>query len=80
LIEIDCLSIGDGDAQRGLLDAGVVAVEGLDLRRVEPRPYELFCLPLKVVGADSVRRVVAVRWARRSRPPRGAGHPELGSP
>ena len=52
LIGIDYLSIGDQDAHRALLDAGVVAVEGLDLRAVEPGWYELICLPLKVVGSD----------------------------
>jgi arylformamidase len=52
LIGIDYLSIGDQDAHRALLGAGVVAVEGLDLRDVEPGRYELMCLPLKVVGAD----------------------------
>jgi arylformamidase len=35
-----------------LLNAGVVIVEGLDLRRVQPGDYTLWCLPLKVVGAD----------------------------
>ena len=31
---------------------GIVIVEGLDLRRVAPGDYTLWCLPLKVVGAD----------------------------
>jgi arylformamidase len=35
-----------------LLESSVVAVEGLDLRRVAPGWYELMCLPLRVVGAD----------------------------
>ena len=35
-----------------LPDAGVVALEGLDLRAVEPGWYELLCLPLKVVASD----------------------------
>jgi len=52
LIGIDYLSIGDAEAHRTLLEAGVVAVEGLDLRAVDPGWYELLCLPLKVVGAD----------------------------
>jgi arylformamidase len=52
LIGIDYLSIGDQDAHRVLLGAGVVAVEGLDLRHVEPGWYELLCLPLNVVGSD----------------------------
>jgi arylformamidase len=52
LIGIDYLSIGDQEAHRVLLDAGITAVEGLDLRSVEPGWYELICLPLKIVGAD----------------------------
>jgi len=27
-------------------------VEGLDLRAAEPGPYQLVCLPLKLVGSD----------------------------
>jgi arylformamidase len=52
LVGIDYLSIGDEAAHRTLLAAGVVPVEGLDLRGVEPGGYELVCLPLRVVGAD----------------------------
>lgn len=36
-----------------LLGAGVVAVEGLDLRAVPPGAYTLLCLPLKLQGADA---------------------------
>jgi arylformamidase len=52
LVGIDYLSIGDEDAHRVLLAAGVVAIEGLDLRGVEPGEYELVCAPLKLVGSD----------------------------
>jgi arylformamidase len=52
LVGIDYLSIGDEAAHRTLLAAGIVPVEGLDLRGVEPGGYELVCLPLRVVGAD----------------------------
>jgi arylformamidase len=51
-IGIDYLSIGDREAHRELLGAGVVPVEGLDLREIEPGPYTLICLPLDVVGSD----------------------------
>jgi arylformamidase len=37
---------------RILLAAGVVVLEGLDLRAVTPGPYELLCLPLRIVGSD----------------------------
>jgi RpiB/LacA/LacB family sugar-phosphate isomerase len=52
LVGIDYLSIGDEDAHRDLLGAGVTALEGLDLRGVEPGHYELVCLPLRVEGSD----------------------------
>jgi arylformamidase len=52
LLGIDYLSIGNADAHRILLSAGVVCVEGLDLRGIEPGSYRLVCLPLKLVGSD----------------------------
>ncbi len=52
LLGIDYLSIGDAEAHRVLLSAGVVCVEGLDLRGIAPGSYELVCLPLKLVGSD----------------------------
>ena len=52
LIGIDYLSIGDVEAHQELLGAGIVALEGLDLREVEPGSYELVCLPLRLEGSD----------------------------
>jgi arylformamidase len=52
LVGVDYLSVGDEAAHHALLEGGVVPVEGLDLRGVEPGRYELICLPLRVVGAD----------------------------
>jgi arylformamidase len=52
LVGVDYLSVGDEEAHLTLLGAGVVAVEGLDLRGVEPGSYELHCLPLRLVGSD----------------------------
>jgi arylformamidase len=62
LVGVDYLSIGDEEAHNILLGAGVVPVEGLDLRGVEPGSYELICLPLRVVGADGApARAVLIR-------------------
>lgn len=62
LVGVDYLSVGDEAAHHALLEAGVVPVEGLDLRGVEPGPYELVCLPLRVVGADGApARAVLLR-------------------
>ena len=35
-----------------LLGAGVVIIEGLDLRAIAPGTYELVCAPLKIGGGD----------------------------
>ena len=35
-----------------LLEAGILIIEGLDLSGIEPGPYRLLCLPLKIGGSD----------------------------
>jgi arylformamidase len=57
LVGIDYLSIEQfrspgHEVHKTLLGAGVVIVEGLDLRPVSPGAYRIACGPLKVVGAD----------------------------
>jgi arylformamidase len=57
LVGIDYLSIErfgapNHEVHKTLLEAGVVIVEGLDLRQIEPGPYFMVCAPLNVVGAD----------------------------
>ena len=71
LVGIDYLSIEafhskDYSVHHLLLEAGVVIVEGLDLRRMTPGDYDLWCLPLKVVGADGApcRAVLSSRRKR----------------
>lgn len=62
LIGIDYLSIGDVEAHQELLRAGIVALEGLDLRAVEPGVYELICLPIRLEGSDGAPcRAILVR-------------------
>jgi arylformamidase len=62
LVGIDYLTIGDEDAHRALLGAGVVALESLDLRGVDPGEYELICAPLKLVDSDGApARALLVR-------------------
>ena len=62
VIGIDYLSIGDQEAHRELLSAGVIPLEGLDLREIEPGAYELICLPLRLEGSDGApARAVLVR-------------------
>jgi arylformamidase len=61
LVGIDYLTLGDENAHRALLEAGLVAIEGLDLRNVEPGEYELICAPLKLVGSDGAPARVLLR-------------------
>jgi arylformamidase len=60
LVGIDYLSVGDEDAHRGLLGAGIVAVEGLDLRSVEPGEYQLVCLPLRLGSDGAPARAILI--------------------
>ena len=57
LIGIDYLSIEPYDedghpAHLTLLGNDVLIIEGLDLRQVEPGPYHLTCLPLRLLRGD----------------------------
>lgn len=57
LVGIDYLSIQmfedpEAPTHRILLEAGVIIVEGLNLRNVRPGSYRLICLPLKLAGSD----------------------------
>lgn len=56
LVGLDYLSIAPYKMSRPtherLLKAGVIPVEGLDLRDVNPGFYQLICLPLKLAGSD----------------------------
>jgi arylformamidase len=62
LVGVDYLSVGDDEVHHALLGAGVVPVEGLDLRGVEPGQYELECLPLRLVGSDGApARAILIR-------------------
>ena len=44
-----------------LLGGGTIVIEGLNLRDVEPGPYEMYCLPLRVVGSDGAPARVVLR-------------------
>jgi arylformamidase len=56
LVGIDYLSISSYSdlmpPHQTLLGAGVIVVEGLDLRGIAPGAYQLACLPLKLVDCD----------------------------
>jgi len=48
-------------AHHVLLGAGTIVIEGLDLRDVEPGVYDMFCLPLRIVGSDGAPARVVLR-------------------
>jgi arylformamidase len=49
---VDELTCKDMTRHRLMLAAGRLILESLDLRGVEPGPYELIALPLRLRGAD----------------------------
>ncbi|NOX38035.1 MAG: cyclase family protein [Calditrichaeota bacterium] len=66
LVGIDYLSVDlyanqNLDAHKILLRNAVVVVEGLNLLSVPPGIYELFCLPLNIVGVDGAPARVILR-------------------
>jgi arylformamidase len=66
LLGIDYLSIEvfrtpGAPAHHTLLAAGVIIVEGLNLAEVESGVYEMFCLPLRLVGSDGAPARVILR-------------------
>ena len=67
VVGVDYLSVEEfkkpgAPAHRALLSQGVVIIEGLNLSDAEPGMYELYCLPLRVAGADGApARVVLKR-------------------
>jgi arylformamidase len=48
-------------AHHVLLGGGTIVIEGLNLRDVEPGVYEMFCLPLRIVGAEGAPARVVLR-------------------
>ena len=66
LIGIDYLSVApykqSVPTHRILLEAGMVILEGVDLSAIQPGNYNLFCLPLKLVGSDGApARAILIR-------------------
>lgn len=66
VVGVDYLSVEQfkkpgAPAHRALLSASTVIIEGLNLSEAEPGMYELYCLPLRVVGADGAPARVVLR-------------------
>jgi arylformamidase len=66
VLGVDYLSVEEfkkpgAPAHHVLLGGGAIVIEGLNLRDVEPGVYEMFCLPLRIVGADGAPARVVLR-------------------
>lgn len=67
LVGVDYLSVEEfkkpgAPAHRALLSHSVIIIEGLNLSEIEPGLCELYCLPLRIAGADGApARVVLKR-------------------
>jgi arylformamidase len=67
LVGIDYLSIelfddAANETHRTLLGNDVLVIEGLNLAGIEPGPYQLICLPLRLAAGDGApARVVLIR-------------------
>jgi len=66
VVGVDYLSVEEfrkpgAPAHRLLLGAGTIVIEGLNLRDVEPGIYDMYCLPLRVVGSDGAPARVVLR-------------------
>jgi len=66
VLGVDYLSVEEfkkpgAPAHHVLLGGGTIVIEGLNLRDVEPGVYEMFCLPLRIVGADGAPARVVLR-------------------
>ena len=66
VVGVDYLSVEEfkrpgAPAHHILLGGGTIVIEGLNLRDVEPGTYEMFCLPLRVIGSDGAPARVVLR-------------------
>ncbi len=66
VVGVDYLSVEEfrkpgAPAHHVLLGAGTIVIEGLNLADVAPGHYDMFCLPLRIVGADGAPARVILR-------------------
>lgn len=52
LLGVEGLTAGDDEVHRGLLGAGCIILENIELSAVPAGDYTLMCLPLRVLGAE----------------------------
>jgi arylformamidase len=62
-LSVEVFKTPGAPAHHVLLGGGVIVIEGLNLRDVEPGTYDMLCLPLRIVGADGAPARVVLRAA-----------------
>ena len=60
-LSVELFKTPGAPAHHVLLGAGTIVIEGLNLRGVAPGVYDMFCLPLRVVGSDGAPARVVLR-------------------
>jgi arylformamidase len=60
-LSVEVFKTPGAPAHHILLGGGVIVIEGLNLRHVDPGMYEMMCLPLPVVGCDGAPARVVLR-------------------
>jgi arylformamidase len=60
-LSVEAFKTPGAPAHHVLLGAGAIVIEGLNLRDVDPGIYEMFCLPLAIVGSDGAPARVVLR-------------------
>src|ERR1051326_7597143 len=61
-LSVEVFKAPGAPAHHVLLGGGTIVIEGLNLRDVDPGIYDMYCLPLRIVGSDGApARVVLAR-------------------
>src|SRR4051794_31292614 len=60
-LSVEAYKTPGAPAHHVLLGAGTIVIEGLNLRDVDPGIYEMYCLPLAIVGCDGAPARVVLR-------------------
>ncbi|HEY7291649.1 MAG TPA: cyclase family protein [Vicinamibacterales bacterium] len=60
-LSVEAFKTPGAPAHHILLGAGILIIEGLNLRDVEPGVYDMYCLPILVVGCDGAPARVVLR-------------------
>ena len=60
-LSVEAFRTPGAPAHHILLGAGTIVIEGLNLRDVDPGVYDMYCLPLPIVGCDGAPARVVLR-------------------